>query len=107
MPDFRLVKLQPASHTDHITADGTELQQLPYPFFVTPAGHIEKQDLWQGRPYRVVGFVSDLASQRVDLWWLAAAEDPQQAVGMYIVTIDVGGRIATRLTAVSSVEVLR
>lgn len=33
-----VVKLQPADRVDHISGDGTELTQRPFPFFVTASG---------------------------------------------------------------------
>jgi hypothetical protein len=100
------VKIQTAPFTDHIASDGTPLSKLPYPFYVDPDGGVQRQDVWQGKPKRVVGFQKDLAVQQIDLWWRKALEDPQQAVGMYLVTENADGQFWTHNTAVDSVEVL-
>ncbi len=84
----RIVTLQPAAHVDHITEDGTELTKLPYPFHVNVHGEIQRQDFWKGNPERVVGFVSDLHRQEVDLSWDEVYGDPQRAVGQYVITQD-------------------
>jgi hypothetical protein len=52
----------------------------------------------------VVGFQRDLAEQQVDLFWKAALADLQQAVGMYLITVDKDGNYATHWTAVESIE---
>lgn len=101
-----IITLQPAPNVDHITDDGTELTRLPYPFHVrADDGGIERQDFWQGSVARVVGFVADLNRQEVDLWWRDAAKDPQRAVGMYVITQDDKGDMATQMTAISTVKV--
>jgi hypothetical protein len=104
----RVITVQPASYVDHITEDGTELTKLPYPFHAVGdrTGEIMNQELWQGRPKRVVGFVSDLHRQEVDLFWLDRRflNNPQQVVGMYLVTQDSDGGMAVHNTAIETVE---
>jgi hypothetical protein len=95
--------IQPAPHVDHITEDGTELTKLPYPYHTDQDGAIQRQDFWQGNPLRVVGFQKDLSVQQVDLWWKDALKDPQQAVGMYLVTQDKDGNCSSHNTAVESI----
>lgn len=102
----KIITLQPAAGTDQITEDGTELQQLPYPFHVLAEdGSIERQDFWQGNPLRVIGFAARLDREQVDLWWRDVARDPQRAVGMYVVTQDSRGGMAVHLSAIAKVEV--
>jgi hypothetical protein len=98
-----MLKFQPAPHTDHITADGTELTKLPYPVYA------DKDGIGQlgTEPIAVIGFVADLSRQQVDLRWADMA-DPQQAVGQYIIirkdTLgDECGRWATLAPAIASV----
>lgn len=102
----RYISLQPAPKTDHITADGAELTQLPYPFHVNAeTGKIDQQWIFEG--WEVVGFQRDLAIQQVDLWWDDYVQgDPQAAVGMYVVTRDGEGGMSSHMTAVQSVQVL-
>jgi hypothetical protein len=99
-----IVKLQPSEHVDHLTADGTEFTKLPYPFFVDSAtGDVQRQDVWRGKPVRVLGFTRDLAAQHVDLWWQEATRgDLEDLVGLYIVSQDKDGRIGTHQHAVKS-----
>lgn len=99
----RIVTLQPAAHVDHITEDGTELTKLPYPFHVNVHGEIQRQEFWKGNPERVVGFVSDLARQEVDLSWDEVYSDPQRAVGQYVITQDSEGGWATHQLAIMRV----
>lgn len=99
----RVLRVQPASRIDGLTADGQELTQLPYPLFVDGDGAVGRQEFWNGRILRVVGFQRDLAVQQVDLWWTSAWADPQQAVGMYIVATDRDGGMFNLDTAVESI----
>lgn len=101
-----IVRIQPASRIDGLTADGQEMTQQPYPLFVDEDGSVGRQDFWNGRIFRVVGFMRDLAVQEVNLWWADAAKDPQQAVGMYVVATDKDGEMFNLDTAVESAEVL-
>ena len=103
----KIITLQPSAYTDQLTDDGTELTKLPYPFHVdAETGNVERQDLWQGKPRRVIGLQHDISKRQVDLWWDKAVNDPQQVVGMYIITQDDDGSIATHLSAVANVVVL-
>lgn len=97
-----VLRVQTAPRIDGLTSDGHELTQLPYPLFVSEDGSIGRQDIWQGRLARVVGFMADLAVQRVDLWWKDAYTDPQRAVGMYVVVADAQGGYANLDTAVET-----
>lgn len=102
----KIITLQPAAGTDQITEDGTELQQLPYPFHVfAEDGSIDRQDFWMGDPLRVIGFAEKLDRRQIDLRWRDAARNPQRAVGMYVVTQDQSGGMAVHLSAIAKVEV--
>lgn len=100
-----VITLQPSAHTDQITTDGQELTRLPYPFHVAEDGSIGRQDFWAGEPLEVIGFQKDLAVEQIDLWWSDCLEDPQAAVGMYVVTRDKNGGMATHVQAIQSVTV--
>lgn len=100
-----IIKLQPAPRIDNITADGTALHQLPYPFHVYEDGRVGEQDLWNGDPSHVIGFQKDLARRMPDLWWADVVKDPQQAVGMYMVTTSTTGNTGVHLTSIASVTV--
>jgi hypothetical protein len=83
----KIIKLQPSAKIDGLTADGQEMTQLPYPFYVKEDGSLfDPTGFWKGHVDRVVGFQRDSAKQQVDLWWDHAVKDPQKAVGMYLVT---------------------
>lgn len=102
---MRIITLQPSAITDQITDDGTELQQLPYPFHVDENGNVLRQDFWRGDPAAVIGFQDRVDVQRVNLWWKQVVADPQRAVGKYAVTVDSDGGMATRVVAIASVTV--
>lgn len=101
----QVLRVQPASRIDNLTADGQEMTQQPYPLFVSEDGSVGRQDFWDGRILRVVGFMRDLAVQEVNLWWKDAWTDPQQAVGMYVVARDKDGQLFNLDTAVESITV--
>lgn len=101
-----MTKLQPSAFTDQLTEDGHQLTKLPYPFFVNEDGSVRRQDVWAGQVVRVVGFQRDLAVQQIDLWWKQAVQEPERAVGMYLVTADSKGDLGSHSTAISSVEVI-
>jgi hypothetical protein len=98
-----VLRVQPASRIDNLTADGHEMTQQPYPLFVNEGGWVGRQDFWDGRVLRVVGFMRDLAVQEVDLWWKDVWTDPQQAVGTYAVAVDRDGNMFNLDTAVESI----
>jgi hypothetical protein len=78
---------------------------LPYPFHVRPDGRIQRQDVWRGDPFRVIGFVSGFSDLAVDLEWVDAVVDPQRAVGMFMVASDEDGRWSTYSPAIGTVIV--
>lgn len=116
------VKLQPAQFCDQIV-DGQELYKTPYPLCFGLDGKNVHSDFWQHNYARVVGFVADLAEQRVDIFWSELVRqfkadphlDPfQAAVGMYLVYQDApvgedeeGGRMGAYPHAVDTVQVMR
>jgi hypothetical protein len=96
------VTLQPSARVDHITEDGTELTQLPYPFHVAEDGYVWRQDFWQGRVLRVIGFQTTLHEHRITVPWADAWKDPEDAVGRYLVTEDRNGTWSTHVMAIQS-----
>jgi hypothetical protein len=100
----RTITLQPSERVDNIV-DGHAMTQLPYPFHVSEDGSVQRQDFWRGNPAAVVGFQRDLRRQRVDVWWDEVVEDPQRAVGLYVVTTTDGGQMGVHLVAIGSVHV--
>jgi hypothetical protein len=106
MTQQTIITLQPSEYVDHITEDGAELTRLPYPFHCTDDGRIKRQDIWRGKPARMVGFVSDLNRQEVDLYWESfRAGDPEAVVGLYMVTQNSDNTIGAQVHAVKSVTV--
>lgn len=103
---MRIITLQPSPVVDHITDDGTELTQLPYPYHVEPDGHVQGQDFWQGSPKWIIGFTGDPGRQAVDMWWDDYIKgDPQRAVGMYLVSRDLIGGVWGHQVAIYQVIV--
>jgi hypothetical protein len=119
----RVVKIQPSAFIDnmwlvdrddpadesyHPDTDTTETvvgTRLPYPFYAGEDGRVVGQWVFEG--WRLIGFVDTPRTEGpVDLWWEAAFADPQKAIGMYLVTEDDKGAMATHTTAVADVEVL-
>jgi hypothetical protein len=101
----RLICVQPSEYVDQIV-DGHEMTKLPYPYYVNTDGTIDRQDFWRGDPIRVVGFVADSARQEVDLWWTEAEKDPNQVIGMYLITSDTEEIWSTHETAISVVKII-
>lgn len=99
---MEIITIQPSARTDHITEDGTELQQLPYPFHVNEVGEIQRQDFWQGKVLRVVGLQRDLARHEIDIWWNEVWAEPDRALNNYVVTLDSEGGMAVHVGAISS-----
>lgn len=98
----RLTRIQPAARPDAISADGHVGYQLPYPFYVADDGKIQNQELWNGTPLAVIGFQKDLAVQTIDVWWREVVDNPEKAVGLYLVTTDKDGTWGVHSTAVES-----
>jgi hypothetical protein len=121
-PTLKLITVQPSAfvdqmvvvdrdesdedyHPDTDSSEILELTRLPYPFHVWEDGLIHRQEFWQGRPLRVVGFAARFDREQIDLWWSHAADDPEKAIGMYVVTQNRDNTMATHQTAIASVEV--
>lgn len=100
---MHIITLQPAQITDHLTDDGHELTQLPYPFHVTDDGLVLHQDFWQGSPARIIGFAARVDVHSIDLDWSEAVAEPQRAVGMYVVSADEKNTWATHTVVIESV----
>lgn len=87
-----LITIQPGNIPDVPYTPGGSYDPklpLPYPFHVDVAtGEIGRQEFWKGDPFSVVGFQKDAKVQTVNLFWDAAAADPDQIVGMFPVLID-------------------
>lgn len=97
-----IITLQPSARTDHITDDGTELQQLPYPFHVDEHAHVLRQDFWRGRVARVIGFTDRPEPGNITVTWSEAWADPAQVVGKYLVTADDVDQWSTHVSAIQS-----
>lgn len=80
-------------------ADGV----LPYPFFVSETGFVDRQDFWRGDPFLLVGFVSDPEKHTVDLHVQDWVKNPQAAHGMTPVLSDRKGRFSTYTGPVESI----
>lgn len=103
----RVFKVQPAPFVDNLFEGGHEGTKLPYPFFFNESGQIQdSSNFWRGRVVRAVGFQRDLTVHEVNLWWRDALDDPQCAVGMYLVTTDSNGGMGVHETAVQSMTEL-
>lgn len=94
--------LQPSARVDHITKDGVELTQLPYPFHADEHGDVLRQDFWDGNPARIVGFQKYLDVPRIDRTFNEIWENPELAIRMYVITADTDGRFSTHTLAIQS-----
>lgn len=98
-------RIQPAERPDAMSSDGHVGYQLPWPVIANADGSVwGAHDHWCGKVTRVIGFQKDHAKQTLDLGWSGFLLDPQQAVGMYLVTSDKNGTWGVHDTAVSTVE---
>lgn len=63
----------------------------PYPFHIGSAGQVLRQDVWEGWPSRILGFMPDGSqAQKEDDICLTVDEflaDPKQAEGLYPVMV--------------------
>lgn len=106
----RLVTVQLDSYVDNLWAgrDGSLVEgaKQPYPFHVLPDGTVDDvADMWRGDPARVIGFTQEYEDRRLAIRWEELADDPQRAVGLWLVTADGAGHWATHATPVVSIEV--
>lgn len=98
----RMITVQPSEFVDQIV-DGEELTKLPYPMSALADGSIWPRGS-RGDITRMVGFVRDLRNERVDLYWeFEFLDDPQQAVGMYLITQNADGTMSSHGTAIKTV----
>lgn len=103
-----IVSIQPSSFVDNLwiddeTGEAHEGTKLPYPFHARRSdGRITRQDFWRGTPWRIVGFCNTPDPGRIDVWWAEVADNPDAAIGKYVVTQDRGGGMAVHQTAVQS-----
>jgi hypothetical protein len=100
-----MLKIQLSESTDNITADGTELTRLPYPFYVDQDGVIINR--WAGQEeVAVIGFVRNPNRQEVDVWWADVIANRMwpTLTGLYMISRERGSGIwSTHLQAVKSV----
>lgn len=94
----KIFTFQPSDRTDHITPDGTELTQRPYPIAVADDGTVIS--IHGGE---LLGFADDLAVERIDHRWADVRDDPQEVVGKYAVIRDAGGVVSVHLNAIMTV----
>lgn len=99
---MQIITLQPSARTDHITDDGHELQQLPYPFHVDERGFVQRQDFWQGKVFRVIGFTARPEPGNLVTSWPEVWRDPALAVNKYLVTSDEDGEWSSHVMAIQS-----
>lgn len=64
---------------------------LPYPLHVDEDGTVGRQDFWQGKPARVVGFSPVPRANVMSLDWEEFTRDPSGATGLYVVSEDADG----------------
>jgi hypothetical protein len=95
-----LFMIQTAHFIDGLTPDGQAMGKLPHPVFATADGKVKgREDAVQ-----VIGFQSKLEVQNIDLWWRKAVQNPEKAVGMYLVTANKQGTWESHLTEVTDFE---
>lgn len=79
---------------------------VPYPYYITENGDVDRQDFWKGDPSALVGFQNDINVQQVDLlredWW----NNPHDAIGRHPVFVDDKGHLWAHKQAISEVRIL-
>lgn len=103
MPKYLIIQEAPV--TDSITADGHVGARKPWPVVADMDGTVVTPSSLLGMAV-VVGFQRDLAGRRPDLYWDDMVADPQQVVGMYMVSADTDENWRISESAVDSVTVL-
>jgi hypothetical protein len=98
----KMITIQPKQRADGV---------LPYPFHIqaedsdeATRGAVGRQDVWHGKPERLVGFVADPETQQIDLVLAEFLNDPEHARGMHPVMQDSKGGWATYAGAIERVE---
>ena len=78
---------------------------VPHPFHTTDSGLIVEHALMEGG--RILGFMKTPEPSTLDLPWAAFTEDPDSAVGLYIVTVEPDGNLSSWGLPVRKVDDLR
>lgn len=99
-----IFEVQPAGIPDSVESGG---YKMPYPFSFAADGLILNQKFWKGVNFKVIGFQKRLNVYQIDLLLEDFVGDPQQAVGMWLVTADDRGRFSTHTTAIESASKVR
>ena len=81
--------------------DGT----LPYPFHISREGSVMRQDFWQGKPEKLIGFndkpvANDIKVSVKEFW-----KKPDIAIAMYPVFSNEGDKWVTHTTPIESVRI--
>lgn len=74
---------------------------LPHPFHTDGDGEVIDHIVMDKA--HVIGFCKTSDPGTIDLTWPGFLVDPQSAVGMFMVTVDMGGQFATWTTPISRV----
>ena len=78
---------------------------LPYPYFIDEEGFVGRQDIWKGKPYKLLGFHDKPVAGDIKLRFSDFKNNIKKAIGMYPVFINKNNSIVTHKTAVESIEV--
>lgn len=54
----------------------------------SPAGEVEHQDFWQGKPKKLIGFSKKMSYNLFDLDPQTFFDNPQLAIGKYVIFAD-------------------
>lgn len=101
-----LITFQPAPIVDHVTEDGTELTQLPYPVHAwADNGRVPDHLGGYTEPLRIAGFTRTRDRGQLDASWQTIAYNPQDAVGMFIVCQLPDGNLNILTSPVRDVQV--
>ncbi len=105
-----LYTLQCAPRIDHISDDGQEFTQLPYPYHITADGEVQQKGFWGEHMRYIVGFQkhSPYSSDSIKLdavWaYLVALGEAQSVVGMYPVIVRGDGTLFAHDTPVDTIQ---
>lgn len=78
VPDGSIVRRQ-----FQIQQEQREDGVLPYPFYISENGFVDRQDFWRGEPFRLVGFVDAPDSHDVTIDMDDFAAHPTAAIGKH------------------------
>jgi hypothetical protein len=90
--DLRRTTMKSIQVANTETGEYDPLLSLPYPYYITEDGSVDRQDFWKGEPSRLMGFQKDPDVQHVDILaedWLK--DDDIDVTGMFPVFVDEGG----------------